>query len=505
VGATSAIWSSRAATTPPALSLAAWAAGQIARGVVRVHGPSVRRHWKKAAALGASAFAAMSARRSFRGPVTPSQASRINHMQRRYEARQASMGRTRKPTRLAAGNYTGSYKGPLPKPKRPAKPGKYAMSGARAEVEKHGIQSLDHVVYLGAQSAPAFCMGGIVGQALIRKLMAIHYKVEYAHPASQLVPNVFAVSPYQHSPYNLKFIYKRTPPNLSTPTYAVGATFDFSVTGTLLTFGTWFATNVFNADVFGAADTEQQFTNELYAYQFSNVDYTAAAAGTVVAGPILPLERQYLTVYSTVRMHIQNITAADGTGSDTLQADRIDNNPIKGKLFRFSGPLPKLSDYRGIASTLQITPVPEENAYQLQQDTTPDGIIYPSVALTGVWAQVPNASQFSNCKGELAVNLAPGAMRDYTITFKYSGTLQRLMRGFSSKDALGRPRPNGVHQFGESFLFALEKRMPTGLTPAVTLNFHYEQYYGACLGARGRLPMARQADAGSVAAKDQSA
>jgi len=423
-------------------------------------------------------------------------------MQRRYESRQASMRRVPpKPTRLAAGNYTGSYKGALPKPKRPAKPGKYAMSGARAEVEKHGIQSLDHVVYLGAQSAPAFCMGGIVGQAFIRKVMAIHYKVEYAHPASQLVPSLYVGGSFGHSPIELKFIYKNTG-SIGVPAYGYGPTFTFTPSGTLLTFGTWFATNVFNNGLFGGGDNTSVFENELYAYQFVNVDKFGATENQYVNGPVIPLERQYLSVYSTVRMHIQNITAADGTGSDTLQSDRIDNNPLKGKLFRFSGPLPKLSDVRGIATTLQITPVPEENAYQLQHDTTPDGIIYPSVALTGVWAQVPNASQFANCKGELPVSLAPGAMRDYTITFNYSGTLQRLIRGFGSKDSLGRPRPNGIHQFGESFLFALEKRMPTGISPAVTLNFHYEQYYGACFGRRGRLPMARLADAGSVAVKD---
>jgi len=502
VAATSATWTSRPARTADAFP---GLRRQFPKTYLAYKAASyLYRHRKKALALGASAFAFMSARRGFKGPVTPAQASRINHMQRRYEARQASMGRTRKPTRLAAGNYTGSYKGALPKPKRVSKPGKYAMSGARAEVEKHGIQSLDHVVYLGAQAAPAFCIGGIVGQALIRKLMLLHYKIEYAHPASQLVPNVNTV--VGHTPYNLKFIYKTTPPNLVVPSYAVGATFTFTPTETLISFGTWFAANVFNADLFGGADSVAQFTNELYAYQFSQLDaYNAALDANVVQQAILPLERQYLTVYSTVRMHIQNITAADGTGADTLQSDRIDNNPIKGKLFRFSGPLPKLSAYRGIATTLQVTPVAEDSSYQLQQDTTPDGIIYPSVALTGVWAQVPNASQFSNCKGELAVSLAPGAMRDYTIQFKYSGTLQRLMRGFSSKDSSGRPRPNGIHQFGESFLFALEKRMPTGLSNAVTLNFHYEQYYGACLGTRGRLPMARLADAGSTAAKDQSA
>jgi len=459
------------------------------------------RHRKKALAFGASALGLMSARRGFKGPVTPSQAAKVAHMQRRYEARMQAMGRTRKPIRLARGAFSGSYKGALPRPKRPAKPGKYAMSGARAEVEKHGVQSLQDVVYLGAQAAPAFCVGNIVGQALIRKLMKIHHRVEYEHPSSQLVPSIF-FGTMSHSPYSLKFINKTTLPN-SAPTYNLGATFLFESTSTLLTFGAWFATNVFDSSTFGGVQDAAFFTNELYAYQFTQLDRVNVTTGAeIIDGPIIPLEHQYLTMYSTVRMHIQNVTAADSAGGDDKQADRIDNNPLKGKLFRFSGPLPKLNAYRGIATTLQITPVPQEFAYQLQRDTNADGIIMPSTALQGVWSQIPNASQFSNCTGELNVNLEPGAMRDYTITFQYSGTLQRLMRGFSGKDSQGRPRPNGVHAFGDSFVFALEKRMPTGALVNPTINFQYEQYYGACLGGRKHLPMARMASAGTVATAD---
>lgn len=459
------------------------------------------RHRKKALALGASAIGFMSGR-NFKGPVTPAQAAQYAHMQRRYNARMAAMGRTPKRIRLSAGTYSGSYKGALPRPKRVAKPGKYAMSGARAEVEKHGTQALENVVYLGAQAAPASTVGSMVGQAFIRKIMLIHYKIEYEHPQSQLVPATYS-GVVSHIPTNLVFIYKSTTPN-NVPTYGVGATYSFTNASTLVTFGTWFATNVFQNSTFGGADDANTGVNELFAYRFSNVDAWDGANGQVVIGPTIPVQNQYLTFYSTVKMHIQNVTAADGTGGpggDTFQSDRIDNNPLKGKLFRFSGPLPKLNAHRGIATTMQVTPVPEENAYQLQRDTNVDGIIMPSIALSGVWAQVPNASQFANCKGELNISLDPGAMRDYTITFSYSGTLQRLMRGFSGIDAIGRPRPNGVHQFGDSFLFALEKRMPTG-GPLVSLNFHYEQYYGACFGGRKRLPMARMADAGSVASPD---
>jgi len=423
-------------------------------------------------------------------------------------ARQNLMGRfaaSRAPRpRPVSGMHIGAYKGRLPRAKRPAKPGKYALYGARAEVEKHGTQSLANVVYLGAQSAPAFRIGDIVGQAFIRKVMKRHYLFEYAHPASPLAPSSSFGDVVV--PHSLRF-YSKATPAVGVPVYAVSATFVFDNTDTIASFGAWFAANVFSAAVFGGVPDAAYFTNELYAYQFVNIDintqnYPAGGSPTIPMA-IVPLENQYLTVYSTVRMHIQNVTVADidGTTAELKQTDRIDANPLKGKLMRFRGPCPKLTSYRGIATTTFVQPVPEENAYQLQSDSTPDGIFMPSASLTGVWQQVPTSGQFSNLKGEIQVSLEPGAMKDYSIAFKFSGTLQRLLRGFAQKTALGVPQPNGIHAFGESFLFALEKRMPTG-SAQCALNFHYEQYYGAVFGRRKVLAMARQADAGSTTVPD---
>jgi len=454
------------------------------------------RNRKKALALGASLFMAS---RYADSAYKRARVDRLNA--RRSGARQNLLGRFAmvKP-RLAGGEHIGAYKGRLPKPKRASKPGKYALYGARAEVEKHGTQSLNNVVYLGAQSAPATRMGDIVGQAFIRKVMRRHYLMEYAHPASQLFPATSGAN--NTAPRELRFLNKITPAS-GVPTYTVAATFVFTTTDTLLTFGTWFSSNVFNSSAFGGSPDAAYFTNELYAYQFVNLDL--ATPNVTVYLPIIPLENQYLTVYSTVAMHIQNVTTADdpvAVQADTIKlGDRIDANPLKGKLMVFRGSTPKLSSYRGIATTTAITPVPEDNAYILQTDSTPDGIFMPAVSLTGVWQQVPLASQFSNCKGEVSVNLEPGQMKNYSIQFRYSGTLQRLIRGFSQKTVLGQPLPNGVHSFGESFLFALEKRMPTG-NAQCTLNFHYEQYYGALFGRRKVLPMARQADAGSATVPD---
>jgi len=207
----------------------------------------------------------------------------------------------------------------------------------------------------------------------------------------------------------------------------------------------------------------------------------------------MPLEGQYLTAYSVVRMHIQNVTPADDGG---LSTDRVDVNPIKGKLMRFKDPTPVIKDHRGIDDTATIN-----YGYVLQNDINGDGIIWPNPATPpgGPWTQLPTADMFRNCSGMANISLEPGSIKDYSLTFKFSGTIQALMKGFnnsqwqfSSSAPISRTIPSTVNkQFGQSFMFALEKRMPTG-NAAVSVNFHYELYVGSCFGGRRKTPMMRQ-------------
>jgi len=409
-----------------------------------------------------------------------------------------------------SGSGTGHYKGPLPKPRRTSKPGPFAIHGFRGEFERYGTPAQSNVVYLGATSAPVTPVGSAVGVALIRKLMRRHFQYEYTDPNQYLraAGNGTATggggglpetnSALDFTPAYLKFFRR-----LNTAAGAIitenFVTYDFvtSPTATVLNFGEWFALNIFNTPALGAG-TAAGNAPELWGYQFivfdafgTSVPHTAGTSFRV-STPIIPLTDQYLKVYSTVRMHIQNITPADitDTGANLLST-RIDANPIKGALMRFKDPTPVLNNVRGTDGS-----APQDGAFRLQQDTNADGIIWPNASLTGNWIQIPKADQFKNCVGSTAISLEPGDIKDYTITFKYSGTLEKLIRGFRGYTtappvvggSTGAPNPDYEGAFGTSFLFALEKRMPTG--PAqVQLNFHYEHYYGAVFGKRRMHPM----------------
>jgi len=329
--------------------------------------------------------------------------------------------------------------------------------------------------------------------------MKRHYQIEYASTDQQQRPGssgtatgVDAVNAqYDYFPNAIKFWRKVTSDSLP-PVVNVGAIYSFPASGTVAAFADWFVQYVFlSADFGGFAGVSSVDTTELYGYQFVEFDQQSTGSGFRNTA-LMPLEGQYLTAYSVVRMHIQNVTPAD---DGALSTDRVDVNPVKGKLMRFKDPTPVIKDDRGIDGSASLN-----YGYLLQQDLNGDGIIWPNPVTppSGPWTQLPTADMFRNCSGMANISLEPGAIKDYSLTFKFSGTIQALMKGFnttrwlSSTVPLSRTVPSTVNkQFGQSFVFALEKRMPTG-NAAVSVNFHYELYVGSCFGGRRKTPMTRQ-------------
>jgi len=404
---------------------------------------------------------------------------------------------------------SGHYHGRLPRPAKTSRPGRVALFGHRAEAERYGTVDHPLVAYLGAQVAPAGNIGTSVGISFLRMVMKRHYQIEYSDPMQAIRPYASgtgtggdpANAAADYFPVAIKFWRKRYFNTNTAPTYDTPIIYQFpghGATGaTPAGFGTWFNENVFlNAAFQEEGIVAPPLTSfdrcELHAYQFVHLDSQPGGPANWVNQAIMPLEGQYLTAYSVVRMHIQNVTPADG---GDLSTDRVDVNPLKGKLFRFRGPTPMVRDDRGIDGT-----VANDLGWKLQNDTNGDGLIWPNIPLPGIppsfmgpWVQPPTPDMFKNCSGCVSIQLEPGSIKDYSLNFKFSGTLQALMRGFDHSTFQSVPLPGAKHQFGQSFMFALEKRVQTGASSSVKLNFQYETYYGSCFGKRRLTSMTRQA------------
>jgi len=429
----------------------------------------------------------------------------------------------------------GSYQGRFSKP-RPARVGKFAIRGYRREREEFGSQSQNDVCYLGLSSVTPKEIGQVVGCAFLRNVMKRHYRVDYEDERDSVIAGISPLVPF---PSRIAF-WREVRPSVAVATaYNVEAIYTFVATDTVRDFGQWFETNVFNAAGFGggyyttdaAAIVAYQDIVSLYAYQFFEpsgvmdsaiIDfpggYTLAAAGNptfpliehtpldpggstvnndAVITPVtfyqatqreremipVRIDGMYLTCYSKADMHIQNVTTADQGGDTSLLDDRIDSNPVRGRIFKFKGPLPLIKNNRNVGPGTGYGP---DESFRLMVDPNGDGIIKPSTELLGSWRGVPSADMFENCTGITSVSLEPGAIRNFTMQFKFSGLLINLIRGFAATiDSVRFPAAGRHNALGTCMLMALEKRVRTGSGPdgqKVSVNWHADIYSGAVMG-----------------------
>jgi len=418
----------------------------------------------------------------------------------------------------------GSYQGRFSKPK-PARVGKFAIRGYRREREEFGGQSQNDVCYLGLSSVTPKEIGQVVGCAFLRNVMKRHYRVDYEDERDSVIAGISPLVPY---PSRIAFWREVRSPGAVATVYQVAATYTFVDTDTVRDFGQWFETNVFNAPSFGGGyyvgGSIDSYSNmdivSLYAYQFfepSGVPQTATLDGnpiqvynggipvgyalattalgeapTVGFADVVQAERQmipvrldgmYLTCYSKADMHIQNVTTADQGGDTSLLDDRIDSNPVRGRIFKFKGPLPLIKNNRNVGPGTGYGP---DESFRLMVDPNGDGIIKPSTELLGSWRGVPSADMFENCTGITSVSLEPGAIRNFTMQFKFSGLLINLIRGFSATYvSIPYPAAGRHNALGTCMLIALEKRVRTGSGvdgQKVSVNWHADIYSGAVMG-----------------------
>jgi len=421
-----------------------------------------------------------------------------------FKVRKGRRIKARKAVRSALAVTSGHYTGKLRSVRKARPPGKYDKHGFHEEFERYGTQSMNEVCYLGATSFSKPDLGICIGIAFMRKIMKQHYQLEYDHPDQYITPTLLGT--VGTGPISIRFWRRVVDPtgilaDVLESAYTLNLNNALGAVVSLRDAGTLFYEQVLNSGGFGGVNSVNGvavFTQTLFGYQFGEADYTVDPAGGILGrySQVHRLDGQYFTCYSSVKMAIQNVTPADDTSKSTTQ---VDTNPIKGKLMKFKDMVPSVRQVIKGAMT-PLGDALNDGSSSLQIDPNADGIIKPSGgALTGAWQQIPVSSMFKNASGEVPVSIMPGGMKDYSLIFKFNGTLQKFILGAMTIGQTlanaGAPISNPyTKQFGTSFLFMLEKRMPTG-GAAVSVNFHYESRVGAVFGRKAGVIMQRGAGA----------
>lgn len=189
------------------------------------------------------------------------------------------------------------------------------------------------------------------------------------------------------------------------------------------------------------------------------------------------------------RYRFQNVTPASTTdgGSNGMNANLIDANPVAGKIFTFSNLSPRLAPSWILGQT-DMTMLKEiEDLYgrpfnwaetryeQLSQKT----IITPDINQFEA-APLRPKTVWSNCKTSGPVMFPPGGFKTFRTKFTYNGTLNKFCQNlvqtqgdpvtFAAGDVIGK-----YPSLGDSFMMCLRPVMKTTGDEAVTMAYDYER------------------------------
>ena len=423
----------------------------------------------------------------------------VETFSRRWKKQKASHPNRKMPrVKAAPGRYAGRFKGPITR----ARKGSFAVKGHRQHNEVFGQVTQANCAYLGIYSLPRISIGRSVGMALIRYALKREFDRDCSNEA-EYIDNSAVTSSAADAIAAVRVHYVEQGAAANAPTYGFLDFFlNTSVTAlpapgttqwnaTLVDFAAWFTGSVFTRQEFGGSFSSVGGQRVITSMNFVRV--SIVGSNYVLAGTTnhIPLANLIVKVYSLVKCSIQNITPADDTvGAGALDANRIDSNPLNGRIYKFKGVLPEIA-------SIYNDPVGASNAEREANLIRPAATNAPVLRATpqaGIvdWVGTPPAPDtWANCKYSMPVRLAPGSIKDMSCKFSFDGRLRDLIQGSAVSDNNSNNTGNlnaRQRAFGTSMLIALEKTMRTGASNIV-LNYHVDWMVGAMVKKSVRVAM----------------
>lgn len=416
---------------------------------------------------------------------------------------------------------SGYYTKKIPFPKKRVKMSKssYAMKGSRAATEDYMTRTTSNgtrVNYTG------FCslVRGLnadnnkvddqqitlanplyhVCMSLLRRIVKDYFEHDILFPTSTFAnigistfPNAASNNPETERIFGIELWYKQS-------TYTSTGTFhqfsfdhddvDVFATSTPQSIAHEMA-QVLSGSLYGArADPSTGLSCELYGYRIIEA---VGTANTERRLGITRLDNQKISITCSHQILIQNTTVSDSNSAST---DVIDSNPIKGRVYYFDTPVPKvrrnpiaLRDANNVYQDQDI-----DNSHKLMYDANADGILWPNYDIgtdgrNSAFNQLPTPDVFENCRTYGNISLAPGEIKRFSLHFKFNGYLNKYLSLLHLQSIEGSFNQYMVQQnkineaLGTCVLFAFEKRMSSG-DASVSVNYQRNIYCAAKLGKR---------------------
>jgi len=170
----------------------------------------------------------------------------------------------------------------------------------------------------------------------------------------------------------------------------------------------------------------------------------------------IDLTYQHITFHAKSTLVVQNRTSAAGAATGDKNADRIDNQPLSGKLFHFNQATPRLGQNH--TSIQQLQAIPTRGNMLVRAAEMTDGSLQNS----------PHAKLWTNCTKSSNILIQPGDMKQSIISHTFSGRLLTVLNRMRKKAIFNGEVIGGAGKFE---LVQLEEKLRTVSTNPVTVQY----------------------------------
>lgn len=387
--------------------------------------------------------------------------------------------------RALAGIATAKYKGKFKKPKRIKGPTLESQSltrGYHSTTEVYGTVADPHCVYISHSTYYLEYMAKALQGALFR---ALFRKANITVDNKSDVLSLLNQENSRNSGdgtnlnvYYIVFMARNVANNSDVTTVSsaipVGATFESLIGGSYPLYSYFYDT------LAGSTTTDVYTPHRLLLIRKLTATSSLAAVTEYDATVAeINLTTEHITLYVSSELKIQNRTKADLTGSgetgDSLNADRVDNQPVYGYIYGFKNGDPRMK-----------SPPTTTAAGALVKDTfnviREEGIkLTRAVELTydTGYNEPPNPKLFANCNKTVKVVLQPGDMKKSVIFHKWSGMLVNVLKRMACRYYVaygGAQYLTGVP--GKCEMFGLEEILRTASSNPITLAYECQKKIG---------------------------
>jgi len=185
------------------------------------------------------------------------------------------------------------------------------------------------------------------------------------------------------------------------------------------------------------------------------------------------LTTEYVVMYAKSTLVVQNRSAGANAGATDKSADRVDNQPLEGKIYEFS------------QATSRVAHVHFQTNERLNRsDVTGLNLVRAGQFGDAGYQNSPDPKLWTNCNKTSKILLQPGTMKTTSITHVFKGKFMTVLRRMRAAETLA---PYFIGGAGKFQWIQLEESLRTQSENPVTVQYERRVQIG-CYSTKSKTP-----------------